>query len=162
MRKLSSCFVLLFLVFAFCGCSLRSMYIIRNSSKDAAIIILTINGVNDSARAGDWEIAGAAEIVPLKSSNLSTAFTSKLTGVWDKNGTCQFEVPAGWSVDITSLFEWLIPDRNVLASFNGAAVEIKYAHSAFTFGNNMAEVQRIFELKSSFLSGPLAYYLDLE
>ncbi|MGE9312314.1 hypothetical protein ACLOAU_11730 [Niabella sp. CJ426] len=162
MRKLCTCSCMLLLVFVFCGCSIRPVYIIRNESREPVAVILTIKGVNDSIGGGNFEIAGAGQIVPLKKSNLATAFGSKIAGVWDKNGACQFEVPAGWSVDITSLLEQLNPDRGSSASFNGSAIEIKYNNSALKFGNNIAEVQRIFEVKSFFWGGPLVYYLDLE
>lgn len=162
MRKIRTYFLMLLLVFAFWGCSVRPMYIIRNSSKEPATLVLTINGVKDSTGAGNREIAGAGEIVPLKKSDLATAFISKITGVWDKSGVCQFEVPAGWSVDITSLLEQLSPNRDASASFNGSAVEIKHANSALKFGNNIAELQHVFKVQSFFWGGPLVYYLDLE
>lgn len=162
MRKLYTYSLILLLVFAFCGCSFRPMYIIRNASKTPVEIFLILKGVNDSIGAANVEITGAGEIVPLKKSNLAKAFVSKITGAWNENGACRLEIPAGWSADITSLLEQLNPGRDASASFNGSAVEIKYANSAMRFGNNRAEVQRIFKVKSFFLSGPLVYYLDLE
>ncbi len=162
MKKLFTRILLLFLVVAFGGCSFRPMYIIRNSSEEPATVVLTIKGVNDSTGAGNWEIPAAAEIVPLKKSNLTTAFISKITGTWDRSGACEFKVPAGWSVDITNLLEHLSPERDHSASFNGSAVKIKYGSSALILGNNIAEVQSLFEIQSFFLSGPLVYYFDLE
>lgn len=160
MRKLYSCFLILLLVFG--GCSVRPMYIIRNSSKAPVEVVLRLKGGNGSIGAGNPEIAGAGEIVPLKKSNLARAFVSKIIGTWSENGVCRIKVPAGWSADITSLLEQISAGRDPTADINGSALEIKYANSALVFGNNIAEVQRIFEVKSFFLSGPLVYYLDLE
>ncbi len=160
MRK-STCLVLAFLVLLFYGCSFRHMYIIRTLSKEPAVVILTIKGVKDSIAAENWEIAGSAEMVPLKKSKLTTAFRSKIAGVWDKNGTWQFEIPAGWSVDITGLLHQLTSVERASGDCNGSAMEIKYGNSVLRSGNNIAAVQRIFKVKSFFLSGPLVYYLDL-
>ena len=160
-EKCTYCSMLL-LVFLLYSCSIRPMYIIRNASKVPVAVILTIKGVNDSIGGGNFEIAGAEEIVPLKKSDLASAFVGKIAGTWNENGACRFEIPAGSSADITSLLEQISPGRDSEADFSGSALEIKYAHSALVLGNNIAEIQRIFEVKSFFLSGPLVYYLDLE
>jgi hypothetical protein len=162
MRKLLTCSLMMLIVFAFFGCSVRSMYIIRNASKVPVEVILILKGVKDSIEGKNFEIAGAGEIIPLKKSDLYTAFVNKIAGTWDKSGACHFQVPAGWSADITRLLERLNPGRDASADFMGSALEIKNGNSILVFGNNVAEVHRVFEAKSFFLSGPLVYYLDLE
>ncbi|WP_114789538.1 hypothetical protein U0035_08355 [Niabella yanshanensis] len=160
MKKKCICFSMLLLVVFLYSCSIRPMYIIRNTSRAPVAVILTVKGVNDSIGGGNLEIARAEEIVPLKKSDLARVFVSKITGTWSENGARRFEIPAGSSADITSLLEQISPGRDPEANFSGSALEIKYAHSALVLGNNIAEVQRIFEVKSFFLSGPLVYYLD--
>ena len=159
MRKLSTCFVLPFLVLLFYGCCFQHMYIIRNLSKEPATLILTIIGVKDSAEVGNWEIAGAAEIVPIKKSDLATAFVSKIAGVWDKSGTCKFEIPAGGSADISKLIGFLNPATETTAGFYCSRIEILYGKSGISITNNM---EKIFRSKSFSWPGPLVYYLDLE
>lgn len=162
MKKLFTRSLIVLIVFAICGCSVRSMYIIRNASGAPVAVILTIKEVDDSVEGGNFEIVAAEEIIPLKKNSLYTAFVGKITGTWDENGACRFEVPAGWSADITNLLEQLNPGRDASADFMGSALEIKYGNSALIFGKNIAEVHQVFEAKSFFLSGPVVYYLDLE
>lgn len=162
MRRIITCCLVTMLVFTVCGCSFRPIYIVRNSLKESVIITLTIKGVKDSTGAWNQKIAAAPKTVPLRKSDLASAFTSEITGVWDKSGTCRFEVPAGWSADITQLLKRLNPERDASHSFNGSTLEIKYSNSALPLGNSLAEVQRIFKVKSFFWGGPVVYYLDLE
>lgn len=159
MRKLSTCFVLPFLVLLFYGCSFQHMYIIRNLSKEPAVVILTIKGIKDSITAGNWEIAGSAEIVPLKKSDLVKAFVYKTNGIWNENGACEFKIPAGGSADISKLIGFLNPATERTAGFFCSRIEILYGKSGILITNNM---EKIFRSKSFSWPGPLVYYLDLE
>lgn len=162
MRKILKYPLLLLLVSGFVGCSVQHMYIIRNFSKVPIEIILTINRPKDKSGVPDLAISSVSEIIQLKKSKLATSFVNKIPGSWNETGSCEFVVPPGYSVDLSNLIRQLSPGVITKTDFNGSKIEIKYGKSALLFGNNLAELHRIFKFKSFFWGGPFVYYLDLE